>query len=205
MSPFADESHAAFADALADDAPTPGGGSAAALTGAMAAAAVEMVCRVTLADDDYEDVHDDLAERADALREHRDTLQSLADDDTAAFEAVMAAFRRPSDDPDRPSAIQSAMTTAAEVPLETAAVCGEIIDHAVVVARDGNQNAVTDAGTGALLAHAALRSALYNVDINLGSIDDEATVSALRERRDELEADAAEAVAAVEATVDDAL
>lgn len=205
MSDFADRSHSEFADALAADSPTPGGGSAAALTGAMAAAAVEMVCQVTLGDDEFAEVHDDLADRAADLRSRRETLSALADEDAAAFNDVMAAYRRSSDDPDRQSAIQAAMTTAAEVPLETATQCLAIIEHAEVAARDGNQNAVTDAGTGALLAHAALRSALYNVDINLGSIDDEATVASLTERRESIAAEADELLAGVESLVQDAI
>lgn len=202
---FAEDSIEAFHRDLASENPTPGGGSAAAVAGASAAAVVEMVCRVTLADDDFEAVHDEMASGAEALGELRETLHTLADDDTAAFESVMAAYRRPSDDPERSDAIQSAMTTAAEVPLETAEACLSVIEYAEMAAAKGNQNAVTDAGTGALLAHASLKAALYNVDINLGSIDDGKVVAAMRERRDALESSAAESLERVETTVGDAL
>lgn len=202
---FAELSVADFHEALASSSPTPGGGSAAAIAGASAAAAVEMVCHVTLSDDDFEAVHDELADAVAALEALRETLHGLADEDAAAFDDVMAAFRRPSDDPDRSAAIQAAMTTAAEVPLETAERCLEVIDHAAYAAAEGNQNAVTDAGTGALLAHAALRAALFNVDINLASIDDDAVVDRLSTRRDELHAAADDRLEDVEGTVADAL
>lgn len=190
---------------LADDAPTPGGGSAAAIAAAGGAATVEMVCHVTRNDDDFEAVHDEMGEVATELADLRGALHAGADEDAAAFDDVMAAFRRDGDDPDRAGAIESAMTRAAEVPLETARQCLAIIEHAGFVAREGNQNAVTDAGTGAWLAYAALRSALYNVDINLASIDDEATVEELREERDDLLERAEAALATVTDHVDGAL
>lgn len=202
---FADASIESFHAELASDAPTPGGGAAAAITGASAAAAVELVCRVTLSDADFSDVHDEMGEVAADLVALRDELHDLADADAAAFDAVMDAFRRSSDDPDRSAAIQSAMTTAAEVPLETAERCLEVIRHAVFAASEGNQNAVTDAGTGALLAHASLRAALYNVDINLASIDDASTVTEFGDRRDRLAAEADDLLEAVEAAVEDAI
>ncbi|MFP4590897.1 MAG: cyclodeaminase/cyclohydrolase family protein [Halobacteriales archaeon] len=187
-----------FTEALADGSPTPGGGAAAALAGATAAALAEMVCNVTLRDDDFADVHDELTERRDDLADLRATLTDLADEDAAAFEAVLEAYRRPSGDPDRPEAIEAAMTEAAEVPLRTAEACLAVVDHAATVAELGNQNAVTDAGAGALLGRAALEAALYNVDVNLGSLGDEATVEALRTRREALSAEAAAAVERLE-------
>lgn len=202
---FAEEPVASFHALLASDAPTPGGGSAAAIAGASAAALVEMVCRLTLNDDDRAGVHDEMATRADDLAGLRTALQGLADEDAGAFDGVMDAFRRPGDDPDRPAAIQTAMTTAAEVPLETAERCLLVIEHAGYVAAEGTQSAVTDAGAGALLAHAALLAALYNVEINLGSIDDAETVEALDARCEALTATAEAARRRVEAIVTDAI
>lgn len=184
---FAEMSIKEFQDALASENPTPGGGSAAAITGASAAASVAMVCRVTVNDDEYESVHDEMAEIMTDLDTLAEELNELADEDAAAFDAVMSAYRRSSDDPERSDAIQDAMTTAAEVPLETAEHCLEIIEHAEFVAANGNQNAVTDAGTGALLAHAAANAALYNVDINLTSLDPSDTVDSLKQRRESVQ------------------
>lgn len=194
-----------FQDALAASSPTPGGGSAAALTGATAACAVEMVCRVTQNDDDFEDVHEEMTDAIDDLEAIRTELNELADEDAAAFDDVMEAYRRPSDDADRSQAIQTAMTTAAEVPLQTAEACLEVIEHAAFAAAEGNQNAVTDAGTGALLAHAAARSALYNVDINLASLDESETASSIRARRESVQDKADSALKTVEDIVSSAV
>lgn len=197
---FGDLSVREFNATLAEGSPTPGGGAAAALTGATAAALVEMVCNVTLGDDDIAaDLETDLTRRLDALADRREELTELADADAAAFEAVMEAYRRSSDDPDRSAAIQSAMIGAAEVPLETATACLAVVEHAAELTETGNQNAVTDAAAAALLGRAALETALYNVDINLASIDDPSRVEDLADRRQTIAADADAAVARVEA------
>ncbi|MFW6447933.1 MAG: cyclodeaminase/cyclohydrolase family protein [Halobacteriota archaeon] len=198
---FGDLTVRAFTDALAEGSPTPGGGAAAALTGATAAALAEMVCNVTLGDD----ADAELVERRDELGELRDTLFDLADEDAAAFDGVLEAYRRPSDDPERAAAIEAAMTEAAEVPLRTAAACLEVIEHAAAVAEAGNQNAVTDAGAGVLLGRAALEAALYNVDVNLASLEDEATIERLAERRETLSTEAAAVVDRLETHLASAL
>lgn len=202
---FAELSIESFHEALADGSPTPGGGSAAAVTAACGAAAVEMVCTVSLNDAAYEAVHEELAAAAHELKRLRDRLHELADEDAAAFDGVITAFRKPKDDPDRSTAIQEAMTTAAEIPLETAEVALEVLQYAEVAAREGNQNAVTDAGTGAQLAHAAITSALFNVDINLGSISDESTIDRLQYRREELAEEASALLNRVDTIVAEAV
>lgn len=194
-----------FNAALAEGSPTPGGGAAAALTGATAAALGEMVCAVTLADEDFADVHDELRRRRDDLRSLRGALADMADADAAAFEEVMDAYRTPSDDPDRQAAIREALLGAAEVPLETAEACLSVIEHAAAVAEIGNQNAVTDAAAAVLLGRAALEAALYNVDVNLKDLEDDDRVAGIAERRRDLDAEAQAAVDRVEAHLETAL
>ncbi len=165
-----------FAEALASDAPTPGGGSASALAGALAAGLVAMVARLTPGE------LDDVAAEGDALRAE---LLTLVDEDAAAFDAVMAAFRLPKETPEqqagRSEAVQAAYRGAVEPPLRVCMRTVRVLELALRVAGNGNPNAVSDAGVAALLASAALEGAGLNVQINLGSIKDEAYRAAQEE------------------------
>ncbi len=160
-----------FLDALADGSPTPGGGSAAAYAGAMGAALVAMVARLTLGKKKYADVNEQML----AILDEADVLQmrltAAVEEDAAAFDKVMAAFRLPKGSEEekaiRAAAINKATIHAAEVPLETARKSVRVIELAAQVAQLGNLNAITDAGTGAAMAQAALTSAGYNVRINI--------------------------------------
>jgi formiminotetrahydrofolate cyclodeaminase len=167
-----------FTGALASGAATPGGGSASALSGALAASLVAMVARNTAANPSFADRAAALEEIESDAERHRRELVGLVDEDAAAFERVMAAFRLPRETPEHKEArsreIQASYKAAVEPPLS---VC----DHAVAVlglaeriARLGNPNAVSDAGVAALLAASALEGAALNVETNLGSIKDEA-------------------------------
>jgi formiminotetrahydrofolate cyclodeaminase len=163
-------------DQLAGSSATPGGGSAAALAGAMGAALLSMVCNLTIGKKQFVAVADELRgvlEEAEALRRQ---LTSLADADTRAFDQVMAAYRRPKETEEeqasRQAAIQRALQGATQVPLETAAACAAIIKLTDQVIAKVNPNALSDAGSAALLAEAGLRGAQLNVGINLGSIRD---------------------------------
>ncbi|MEF8756885.1 MAG: cyclodeaminase/cyclohydrolase family protein [Halobacteriales archaeon] len=198
---FADMTVREFVEELSGDSATPGGGSAAAVAGAMGAALGEMVCNLTIGKEDFEDVEADMEAAREALEDSRERLFELADEDAEAFDELMAAYRTPEDE-GKAEAIEEASKTAAEVPVETAEECLIVIEEAVDVAAKGNPNAVTDAGTAALLAHAALESALYNVEINLGSIDDEAFREAMREETDRLVEEADAALAEVQDAVD---
>ena len=167
-----------FLDELASSAPTPGGGSAAALVGAVGAALLAMVGNLTAGKKGYEAVDRsmrDLVAESDRLRGE---LARLADEDVRVFGAVMAAYRMPrggdAERAARRDAIQSALLDATEAPLELARVCGEVIELAAVAAEEGNSNVVSDAGVGVVVAHAALRAAALNVWINARSIDDRA-------------------------------
>lgn len=168
---------AQFLDALAAKQSTPGGGGAAALTGSQAAALVSMVINFTLGNPKYAEVESEMAElltRSEALR---GDLLALADADVAAFNAVSACYgmSRKSDEEKaaRTAALQLALKEAARVPLEIAERCLVVLELVTPVAEKGNPNVVSDAATAMLLAQAALRSALVNVDINLKYIKDE--------------------------------
>ncbi|MDX1534148.1 MAG: cyclodeaminase/cyclohydrolase family protein [Thermoplasmata archaeon] len=180
----------AFLEDLASSQPTPGGGSAAALVGSLGAALGSMVCRLTVGKKGYEEVEEAFRGYARELRLPRDRLRALVQEDAEAFQAVMAAFRlnkgTNAAKKRRSAAIQSALKEAAEVPLETAGHCVEVLRLLRVMADGANKNAVSDVGVGAHLALAALKSAFLNVDINLGSIDDEAFVTNMRSKVEEL-------------------
>jgi formiminotetrahydrofolate cyclodeaminase len=184
-----------FLEDLASEKPTPGGGSASALAGALGAALVAMVCRLTIGRKSYAEVEGQMREilsRAEALRHD---LVGLAEEDARAYEAVAAALALPRSSADekavRRAVLQRALLGASEVPLRTAEACREVLRLAVPVARRGNRNAVSDAGGAALLAAAGLRGALLNVSINLASLEDPGVKASLEERSRKLAADAA--------------
>ncbi len=166
-----------LADRLASRDPVPGGGSAAAIAGAMGAALVSMVVELTVGRPGY-------AEHDAALREigadavvRQNLLLELAETDAAAYGAVVTARRMSKQtDPEREArsaALRDAMLQAARVPLRTANVAWEVLELAARVALIGNSNAVSDAGVAAQLAAAALRGALLNVRINLPFLADD--------------------------------
>jgi formiminotetrahydrofolate cyclodeaminase len=156
---------------LSSSAPIPGGGSAAALSGAMAAALVHMVVELT-AGRPAAAGHEPTLEtvRADAAR-LRDALLDLAEDDAVAYDAVVAARRLPKEtDPQRATRaarIAGATRGATEAPLRTARAAADVLALAETLAPIGNRNAISDAGVAGLLASAAIRGAALNVRINL--------------------------------------
>ena len=171
-----------FLDALASKEPVPGGGSGAALGGALAAALVSMVCNLTIGKKGYEGVSaamSDILAKSEALRGE---LPQLLEADTQVYSKVMEAYRLPRKTPEekaaREAAYQQALKEAAQVPLTIAERCGQIVELALPAAEMGNQWAVSDAGVGALLAEACLHAALLNVTINLASISDAAYIQA---------------------------
>jgi formiminotetrahydrofolate cyclodeaminase len=156
---------------LASREPIPGGGSAAALAGAMGAALVSMVAELTIGRPDAEPHIDELHELRDGAVMRQGALLDLAEEDADAYAAVVAARRLPREtDGERAARAQSmrtAMVSAAEVPLRTAQVAAEVLALAQRIAPIGNPNASSDAGVAAQLASASVRGALLNVRINL--------------------------------------
>jgi formiminotetrahydrofolate cyclodeaminase len=173
-----------FLDELASGAPTPGGGSAAALAGALGAALVAMVARLTIGRKNYADVESEfqaLLPRADALRAE---LFALMQHDAEAYGRVMAAYQLPketdAEKTARTAAIQHALQGAAETPLRVAVACAQVLALSEFACARGNKNAASDAGAGAVMAEAGLRTALLNVEINLGLIQDQTFVARMR-------------------------
>ena len=176
-----------FADlltAFASDAPTPGGGTAAALAGAIGAALAEMVASLTLSKEKYAAVHEAVRPIAGLARRTRQELQRLAREDSDAYDAVVAARRLPKETPDqqrvRARKISETNHLAAEVPLRTARAAVRLLGALPDLAKKGNPNAASDAGAAALLLEAATQAALLNVTINLAGIDDVASTADMR-------------------------
>ena len=166
-----------FLSELASSSPAPGGGSVAALSGALGAALSSMVCNLTIGKEKYVNVQDEIKDVLKKSEQLRKELTKLIDKDTEAFNDVMKAFKLPKEtDKDkeiRSKAIQDGYKTAASVPLETAETCEKILDLAKIVAEKGNQSSITDAAISAIMAKAGVEGAILNVKINLGSIKDE--------------------------------
>jgi len=169
----------------------PGGGSVAALNASLAAGLTEMVANLTIGKKGYEAVAEemnDIAGKAAALREK---LTAAIDRDAEAYSEVMAAFKLPkATDQEkelRSLAVQKAFKHAALVPLEVANHAVEVIDLAGRAVASGNKNAVTDGLVAAMNARTAALAALYNVKINLGSIEDDEFVKKLTREINDLE------------------
>ncbi len=161
-----------FIESLAAPTPTPGGGSAAAYAGAMAAGLVSMVARLTIGKKGYSEVEaamNRILEKSEILR---NDLTSAVIEDSEAFDRVMAAYKIPKSDPARATAIQEATLLAAQVPLEAAKKSYRVAELALEAAQSGNKNAITDAGSAVNLAIASVNSAAYNVRINLADLND---------------------------------
>jgi methenyltetrahydrofolate cyclohydrolase len=165
-----------FLDELASSSPTPGGGSVAALSGALGAALSSMVCNLTGRKQGYEAAQDEIKEILQRSEQLRKQLTELIDKDAEAFNEVMTALKMLKETEDqkehRQHAMQNAFKHAAEVPLETARKCTQILDVARIVAEKGNKNSISDAAVSALMAQTGLQAAMLNVRINLRSIQD---------------------------------
>ena len=176
---------------LASNSPAPGGGSVAALSGSLSAALVSMVAQLAVnrtGVDDQERRHmQQVLEQASGLIH---SLSQYVDDDTAAFNLVIAAYGLPKDNPlereQRSLAIQQALQAATELPLRVAEECLEVLSCCREAVRHGNPTALSDAGVAALVAHSGVFGALLNVAINLGNIKDPAFREHLQADRDRI-------------------
>jgi formiminotetrahydrofolate cyclodeaminase len=171
-----------FLEALASSSATPGGGSAAAIIGAMGAALVSMVCNLTIGKKKYADVEDEMKHVLGKAESLRRRLTGMIEDDVQAFDKVMAAYGMPketdADKARRDGAIQAALKLATDVPLRCAQAAREVIDLAGIASGKGNLNVISDAGVAVLAGHAALRSAALNVFTNARMINDKAFADA---------------------------
>jgi formiminotetrahydrofolate cyclodeaminase len=174
-------------DAFASPDPTPGGGSAAALAGALGASLLAMVAGMPKAKTTEAEPRALLETARTRLLAARARLIELIDRDSAAYDGVVAAYREPkgteAEKATRKVAIQQALRLATEVPLETATLCSGALRDGATVEAYGNPNASSDVGTGLALLRAALHGALLNVDVNLGSLTDASLVEAIRRQK----------------------
>jgi glutamate formiminotransferase len=166
-----------FIDELSLDSPAPGGGSAAALCGAVSAALSAMVANLTVGKKGYESVQAELKQVALKAQAAKDEMLKAVDEDTRAFNRVMEAFRLPGGSEDqareKEAAVQQAYVKATRVPLGVLEKSVALLELAKTAATKGNRNSLSDAGVAALAAEAALAGARFNVLINLPNIRDD--------------------------------
>jgi glutamate formiminotransferase/formiminotetrahydrofolate cyclodeaminase len=182
-------------DAFASTDPVPGGGSAAALAGAVGASLLLMVAGIPKTKSGAPEETADLAEAEARIRPLRDSLLELVDRDSDAYRQVMTAFKLPkgsgAETSQRRKAIEDATREATEVPLDTMRACKQALRGAVTVAANGNRKAASDVGVAIELLLAALRGARMNVEINLAGLSDTEYVARIRTEASQLGDDAA--------------
>lgn len=190
-----------FADETLRESPAPGGGSVAAYMGALGAALGTMVANLSAHKPGWDDRWEEFSRYADRGVELEEELLHLVDEDTEAFNRIMAAFGMPKNTEEdkrlRSEAIQRATLFAAQVPLETMKTSFKAFEICKAMAETGNPNSVSDAGVGALAARAAVLGAGLNVKINASSLKDNAQAEALINEADNLMADADSAERAI--------
>jgi len=166
-----------FLENLASGEPTPGGGSASAYSAAAAAALVAMVARLTIGKSRYRNVEEKMVAVLAQAEDIRMDMTATVAQDAEAFEAVMAAYKLPKESIEeqekRSKAIERATVGATKVPLKVAETALKILEFAEQVVSEGNINAISDGGTAAALAHAAVKGAALNVRINVASLKDQ--------------------------------
>ena len=181
-------------DAFASTEAVPGGGSAAALAGALGVSLLLMVAGMTKTKSGAPEETADLADAAARLRPLRETLGELVERDSEAYRAVMIALKLPKtsdqETATRTRAIDQAMRIATDAPLDTMRACQQALAGSVTVARNGNRNASSDVGVAIELLLAALRGARLNVDLNLKGLADASYVNDVTTECDALQRDA---------------
>jgi formiminotetrahydrofolate cyclodeaminase len=182
-----------YLDDTASGAPTPGGGSVAALVGALGAALTSMVCNFTVGKEKYKDVEEEVAEILSKAEELRGDLAELMQVDTEAYGQVSAAYGMPrktsNEKKERTVAIQEALKAALEIPLKASMRSYDVLKLNESLVDKGNPNLISDVGVAVALAEAALYSAALNVEINLVSIKDEEFCKGVREKLDPIVAE----------------
>ena len=167
---------------LSNDQPSPGGGTASAAAGAMAASLLVMVCEITGRSKKHESSRPELMNLKSGLVVQRDELISLSLEDARAYDLVVGAVRgrkaEPGDASERE--YQAALKHASEVPQKTATACLRVLETAIAVAGIGTRSASSDVGVAVLLADAGFEGAAMNVKINLVDISDRSFVKAAR-------------------------
>lgn len=176
----------AFLDALASKAPTPGGGGASALAGALGAALCTMVGNYTVGKKKYAGVEEDVKALMARAEDIRARLLEQVDADAAAFEPLSRAYAIPKDDPSRGDVMEGCLRAAAAPPMAILELCCEAIDLHREMGEKGSVLMLSDVGTGAALCRGALYGAALNVKVNTRSMADRAYAQALNDRADAL-------------------
>ncbi len=206
---YIDEPLKKYLDEAASGSPTPGGGSVAALAGALGAALTSMVCNFTVGKKKYADVEAEVSQILSEAEELRARLQDLTVEDTQAYGQVSAAYGMPRETSEekaaRSEAIQKALKVAMKAPLEAAVCCHKILKLNEPLVEKGNQNLISDVGVAVLLAESAMRSAVLNVEINLSYIKDEKLCQETREKLRPMVAEAVELRSKVYEKVNEAI
>jgi formiminotetrahydrofolate cyclodeaminase len=177
--------------AFASSDPTPGGGSAAALAGAVGASLLAMVASLPKSRAATEEDRQRLEYAGERCRTLAGELTALVDRDSEAYDLVTAAYRRPKGTDEekaaRSAAIQDALRSATDAPLDVMRACAGAIEQAAVIAQLGSASASSDVGVGRALLGAGLHGARLNVEINLGSVKDERYTGSVRREVSDLE------------------
>ena len=191
----------AYLDDATAGTPTPGGGSIAAVAGALGMSMACMAANFTVGKKKFRSVEPEVRAHLTTCLQARDELLRLMDEDTQAYGAVSAAYGMPKDTPEqkraRRGAIQKALLVAMDAPLQAVRVCRDALRAIVGLVDVANPNLISDVGVAALLAESALRAAKLNVEINLKFLKDETLVESTRQEIIEAAAEAGENVRAV--------
>ena len=182
----ADQTCGAFLDALASKAPTPGGGGASALAGALGAALCTMVGNYTVGKKKYADVEEDVKALMAKAEDIRARLLAQVDADAAAFEPLSRAYAIPKDDPTRGEVMEQCLRDAAAAPMASLRLCCPAIDLHREMLDKGSVMMLSDVGTGVVLCRGALYGAALNVKVNTKSMADRAYAEAMNNQVDEL-------------------
>ena len=169
-----------FTETVASSSPAPGGGSCSSLASTIGCSLAAMLCELTLGKKSYEEIpeHNKAEFQAafELMQKNAAALRDLIDEDTAAFNQIMEAFKLPKETEEdkqaRSAAIQTATWNAIDVPLKMSDLSLEALNHMQTLLTHGNTNAISDLGVGILLLQAGLKGANMNVKINLGSVKD---------------------------------
>ena len=180
-----------FLNKVASNSPAPGGGSVSALAASLGSALISMVCRLTVGKKKYADVQSEIENVLNKSEELRTELTNIVDEDTAAFNKVMAAYGLPKDSEEqkktRTEAVQQATKEATTVPLKLMEFCSEAMELAKFVAEKGNQNSSSDAAVAVIMLRAGCDGALMNVRTNLSLLTDGDFVARTKIKADQIQ------------------
>ena len=204
--PLANLTIAGFVDEVSRDTPAPGGGSIAALAGALGSALASMVVNLSIGKGEFDPQYDELCQLAEKAQAVKDELVRAIDADTEAFNEVIAGMRMAKDTAEqlalRSEVIRAGYKSAARVPLRTAELCRQVIDLCQAAANIGNMAVMSDAGVGALMALAGVQGAIHNVRINLPNTKDDDFIEQMNSKLGTLVSDSREICDAIQRQVE---